>query len=139
MPSQTTPARRVRVLLADDHPLYAYALEVLLAVDDRIEVVGVAEHGAQAVDLANALHPDAVLMDVHMPRLDGIAATRRILGGLPHIRVVMLSSSTAAEDVEAARDAGACDYLTKDADANAIVDAVVRAAAAPLAFAARAA
>ena len=127
MPTNS-PRRRVRVLLADDHPLYAYALEVLLAVDDGIEVVGRAEHGAEAVELARRLRPDVVLMDVHMPCLDGIEATRRILLELPATRVVMLSSSSAVEDIEGARDAGACDYLTKDADATSITEAVVQAA-----------
>lgn len=116
----------VRVLLADDHALYAETLELLLALDDRIEVVGRAGSGAQAIALAVGLRPDAILMDVHMPCLDGITATRTVKALLPGIRVVMLSSSAAAEDMERAREAGASGYLTKDAAGPAIAEEVVR-------------
>ena len=116
----------VRVLLADDHALYTETLEVLLALDDRIEVVGRAASGAQAIALAVGLRPDVVLMDVHMPCLDGITATRTITALLPGLRVVMLSSSAAAEDVERARNAGASGYLTKDAAGAEITEEVVR-------------
>ena len=116
----------VRVLLADDHELYAETVELLLALDDRIEIVGRAASGAQAIALAVGLRPDVVLMDVHMPCLDGITATRTVKALLPGIRVVMLSSSPAAEDVERAREAGASGYLTKDAAGPAITEEVVR-------------
>ena len=116
----------VRVLLADDHELYAETLELLLALDDRIEVVGRAASGAQAIALAVGLRPDVVLMDVHMPCVDGIRATRTVKALLPGVRVVMLSSSAAVEDVERARDAGASGYLTKDAAGPAIAEEVVR-------------
>ena len=75
--------RPVRVLLADDHELYAETLELLLALDDRIEVVGRAGSGAQAIALAVGLRPDVVLMDVHMPCVDGIRATRTVKALLP--------------------------------------------------------
>jgi DNA-binding NarL/FixJ family response regulator len=117
----------VRVLLADDHPLYAETLETLLALDDRIEVVGRAATGAEAIALTVGLQPDVVLMDVHMPCLDGITATRTITTLLPGVRVVMLSSSAAVEDLERARDAGASAYLTKDAEGLTITEEVVRA------------
>ena len=116
----------VRVLLADDHELYAETLELLLALDDRVEVVGRAASGAQAIALAVGLQPDVVLMDVHMPCVDGIRATRAVRALLPGTRVVMLSSSAAVEDVERARDAGASGYLTKDAAGPAIAGEVVR-------------
>jgi DNA-binding NarL/FixJ family response regulator len=116
----------VRILLADDHELYAETLELLLALDDRVEVVGRAASGAQAIALAVGLQPDVVLMDVHMPCVDGIRATRAVKALLPGIRVVMLSSSAAVEDVDRARDAGASGYLTKDAAGPAIAGEVVR-------------
>jgi DNA-binding NarL/FixJ family response regulator len=116
----------VRVLLADDHELYAETLELLLALDDRVEVVGRAASGAQAIALAVGLQPDVVLMDVYMPCVDGIRATRAVKALLPGIRVVMLSSSAAVEDVERARDAGASGYLTKDAAGPAVAEEVVR-------------
>ena len=118
--------RLVRVLLADDHALYAETLELLLAFDDRIEVVGRAASGAEAIALAVGLRPDVILMDVHMPCLDGITATRTVKALLPGIQVVMLSSSAAAEDVERARVAGASGYLTKDAAGPAITAEVAR-------------
>jgi DNA-binding NarL/FixJ family response regulator len=116
----------VRVLLADDHQLYAETLELLLALDDRIEVVGRASSGAQAIALAVGLRPDVILMDVHMPCVDGIRATRTVKALMPGVRVLMLSSSAAAEDVERARAAGASGYLTKDAAGPAIAEEVVR-------------
>jgi DNA-binding NarL/FixJ family response regulator len=116
----------VRVLLADDHPLYAETLEMLLSLDDRIEVVGRAASGAEAIALTVGLRPDVVLMDVHMPCLNGITATRTLRSLLPGVRVVMLSSSAAVEDVERARDAGALAYLTKDAEGQTIAEEVVR-------------
>ena len=118
--------RLVRVLLADDHALYAEMLELLLTCDDRIEVVGRAASGAQAIALAVGLRPDVVLMDVHMPCVDGITATRTVKSLLPGVRVVMLSSSAAVEDRERARAAGASGYLTKDAAGQAITDELVR-------------
>jgi DNA-binding NarL/FixJ family response regulator len=119
----------IRVLLADDHRLFADTLALLLSDDERIEVVGHAEDGLQAVELALSLRPDVVLMDVQMPRLDGIEASRELRSRLPDARVVMLTSSAAAEDLERACAACAFGYLTKDADGDAIAGEVVRAAA----------
>jgi DNA-binding NarL/FixJ family response regulator len=130
-------ASRARVLLADDHALFAEALQLLLEADDRIEVVARAADGAEALELANRFRPDVVLMDVRMPRLDGIAALEALQLLQPGVRVVMLSSSAAVEDVERARDAGALAYLTKDADAATIRAEVVRAASAHLPLTAR--
>ncbi len=120
---------RVRVLIADDHRLYSDTLQLLLGTDDRIDVVGRAADGVEAVELALRFRPDVVLMDVQMPQLDGIGAALALRPLLPGVRVVMLSSSAAVEDVERARDAGACAYLTKDADGGEIRAEVVRAAA----------
>lgn len=132
-------APRARVLLADDHPLFAEMLQLLLEADDRIEVVARAADGAEALELAHRFRPDVVLMDVRMPRLDGIGALRALRLLQPGVRVVMLSSSAAVVDVERARDAGAFAYLTKDADAATIRAEVVRAASARLVRKARAA
>ena len=125
----TQDTRRIQVLLADDHPLYSKTLALMLGTDDRIEVVGQAADGIEAVELALQLRPQVIVMDVYMPRVDGIEATNRLRTELPDVRVVMLSSSDAQEDVERARDAGAVAYLTKDGDASTIAEDVVCIAA----------
>ena len=116
----------IRVLLADDHPTFLDALELLLGLDGDVEVVGRAADGAEAVDLALALRPDVVLMDVHMPVVDGVEATRRLRVDLPALPIVMLSSSSAAEDLERAHLAGATSYLSKDAGGAAITAELAR-------------
>jgi DNA-binding NarL/FixJ family response regulator len=108
--------RRIRVLIADDHALFAEAVNLLLATDEWIEFVGHAPDGVAAVDLALEVSPDVVLMDIHMPNGDGFDATRRLRRLLPRVAIVMLTSSKAPEDIAQAREAGACGYVTKDAD-----------------------
>jgi DNA-binding NarL/FixJ family response regulator len=129
----------IRVLLADDQPLYLETLELLLGVQDRIEIVGRAADGIEAVELALRLRPDVVLMDVHMPRCDGVEAVRRLRSDVPALPIVMLSSSSGSEDLERARDAGASAYLTKDATGPAIAAEVARHAPPPPAVSARSA
>lgn len=119
----------IHVLLADDHRLYAETLALLLSADERVEIVGHAEDGLQAVEQALRLRPDVVLMDVNMPHVDGIEAARRLGCELPGVRVVMLTSSAAEADIERACAAGASGYLTKDAEGDAIADEVVRVSA----------
>ena len=122
------PHRRVRVVVADDHPLFAEALVAALSTDPRVEVVGVAANGADAVELALELEPHVVLMDLHMPQLDGAVATYAIVSELPRTRVVVLSSSTEVVDVDRAYHAGASAYVTKSADGATVVREVLRAA-----------
>src|SRR5262249_30181549 len=115
----------VRVLLADDHRLFAEALEAILAPDARIQVVGHAGNGAEAIDLARELDPDVVLMDISMPVLDGIEATKRLREEVPGTRVLMLTGSDARQDVARARKAGAAAYITKDRIAADLVAAIL--------------
>jgi DNA-binding NarL/FixJ family response regulator len=126
----------IRLVLAEDHPVVRVGLERLLAGEDDIEIVGTAQDGAEAVDLVQALDCDVVLMDLSMPVMDGIEATRRIVSAHDGaVRVVVLTSFSAREDVIAAIDAGASGYLLKDAEPRELL-AGVRAAArgeAPLA------
>jgi DNA-binding NarL/FixJ family response regulator len=113
------------VLIADDHRLFVEALEAILASDERIEVVGQAADGSEAVELARALGPDVVLMDVSMPVLDGFEATREIRADSEGIRVLMLTGSNSRADVDRSRDAGASGYVTKDRIASELVEAIV--------------
>ena len=117
----------VRVLIADDEPLFAEALEVLLGADGRVEVVGRALDGSQAVELARKLEPDVVLMDLSMPGVDGFAATEQILAQDGGAHVLVLSGSDDPADVAKARDAGAVGFITKDQIAETLVDAILEA------------
>ena len=118
----------IRVLIADDHRLFAEALEAILGGERRIDVVGRARNGAEALDLALELEPDVVLMDISMPVMDGIEATRRIRESRPSACVLMLTGSNAAIDVDRAREAGAAGYITKDRIASQLVEAIVEVA-----------
>lgn len=118
-------------MLADDHVLFLEALRMILESDGRIEVVGQAADGAEAVTLAVSLRPDAVVLDVEMPRIDGIEAARRIAQDAPAVRVLMLSSSTDPRQIERAHAAGAADYVAKDSPASDLVERLVGAVRRP--------
>ena len=118
----------IRVLVADDHPAYRRGLELMLADVDGIEIAGEAQTGAQAVELAESLAPDVVLMDLRMPDLDGIEATRR-LTGTSTTAIVVLTMFEDDDSVFAALRAGARGYLLKGADQDEIVRAIRAAAA----------
>ena len=107
----------MRLLIADDHALFRESLRALLEVRG-VEVVGEAANGKDAVDLALRLRPDLVLMDLTMPEVDGIEATRRIVAGNPDIRVVVLTASTDDEHLFEALQAGAQGYLLKNLEAD---------------------
>lgn len=105
----------MRVLLADDHPLFLDGLRNLL-ISRGLEVVGTAHDGWEALEQARALHPDAVLMDVQMPRLDGLAATRLIKAEMPQVKVVMLTMDDGNDALFEAIKSGAAGYLLKTED-----------------------
>jgi len=115
----------VRVLVADDHRIFAEALTLTLDADHRVEMIGHAGNGKEAVQLATTLRPDVVLMDLEMPVLDGIGATRAVRRALPECHVVVLTASAAPEDAHRARSAGAAAYLTKDCSATDLVEALL--------------
>jgi two-component system nitrate/nitrite response regulator NarL len=125
MPRRDRKPQPLRVLIADDHRLFAEALEAILASDERIEVVGQAGDGGEAVELARALGPDVVLMDVSMPVLDGFEATREIRAASGDTHVLMLTGSNSRADVDRSREAGASGYVTKDRIASELVAAIV--------------
>ncbi len=114
--------RRIRVLLADDHPKVRDGLSRLLGELPDFEIAGQANNGQEAVRLARELLPDVVIMDVFMPRMNGIEATRVIRSELPRVRVLGLSSSD--EAANEMRQAGAADYVNKTAPSDVIIEAI---------------
>jgi len=125
MEAAVNSPRRISVLIADDHRLFAQALEAILMTDDRLKVAGHARDGAEAVKLASTLDPDVVLMDIAMPVMDGFQATQQIHQQLPKSRILMLTGSNARTDVDRARAAGAAGYVTKDRIAAELVEAIL--------------
>jgi DNA-binding NarL/FixJ family response regulator len=117
------------VLVVDDEPLFVQMLEALLGADPRIEIVGAARDGGEAVELALELDPDVTLMDISMPTVDGIEAVRRIRALLPKACIVMLTGSSAASDVDRSRQAGAVGFLTKDRIHSELIETVLEVAA----------
>lgn len=125
-PSAAAPRPPARVLLADDHELAREALRSVLSREADLEVVGEARDGREAVDLARRLGPDLILMDVRMPGLDGLAATRAVRAALPATRVVILTSHEHGRYVVEALRAGAAGYLLKGASKQEVI-ATIRA------------
>ncbi len=113
----------MRVLLADDHPLFLDGLEDLLAANG-FEVAGTARDGLEAVEKARALRPDAVLMDIRMPRLDGLAAMRAIKAERSDVKIVMLTISEADDDLFEAVKSGASGYLLKSQSAEELLSLI---------------
>jgi len=115
---------QLRVLIADDHPLFRSGLRALLAAVPDTEVVGEAATGKEATALAAELQPDVVVMDLHMPGVSGIDATRRILDASPHIGVLVVTMFEDDYSVFAAMRAGAKGYVLKDADEEDMLHAI---------------
>ena len=118
----------IRVLIADDHPLFRDGLTAMLQAAGDTELTGAATDGLQAVELALHSQPDVVVMDLQMPGMDGIEATRRIVADSPHIAVLVLTMFDDDESVFSALRAGARGYLLKGADQEQILRAVSAAA-----------
>jgi NarL family two-component system response regulator LiaR len=112
------------VLVADDHEVIRFGLTTLLSAAPDMRVVGVADNGADAVELARRLHPDVVVMDLSMPVLDGISATEQVLKASPETRVLVVSVFSQPDVVEAAIAAGAHGYLDKSVAAEDVVDGI---------------
>jgi DNA-binding NarL/FixJ family response regulator len=117
----------VRVLIADDEPLFVEMVDALLSVEG-IAVVGRAQDGKEAVDQTLALAPDVTLMDISMPVLDGIEATRQIRAHVPTACVVVLTGSTVLAEVDRARKAGAAAFLPKDRIASELITTIAEVA-----------
>lgn len=123
-PLESTP---LRILIVEDDPMMQLGLEQSLQSDSRFTVVGQAEDGYAAVEMALKLKPDLIVMDVGLPRLDGIAATQKIKESLPDIRIVMLTSHTTETEIIAALSAGADAYCIKGASVDRLLAAIVAA------------
>jgi DNA-binding NarL/FixJ family response regulator len=116
--------KRIRILLADDHAVVRQGFKMILDAQPDMEIVGEAANGRQAVELAEQLRPDVVVMDVAMPELNGIEATRRLAASVPHARVVALSMHKDSVYVREILRAGARGYLLKDSGAADLVAAI---------------
>lgn len=117
--------RPIRVLIADDEPLFIASVQALLASDDRVEVVGTAKNGQEAVERAVSLAPDVTLMDISMPKLDGIEAARKIREHHPTACILVLTGSSISADIDRSRQAGVAAFLTKDRLGTQLVDAIL--------------
>jgi DNA-binding NarL/FixJ family response regulator len=124
--TDTPGSASIRVLIADDQRVVRDGLSMLVGLIDGVHVVGTASDGAEAVRLAEAHHPDVVLMDLRMPGVDGIAATADLRDRMPGIRVLVLTTYAEQDAIIPALQAGARGYLTKDASAEQI-EAAIRA------------
>lgn len=124
-----TEPHPIRILLADDHTVVRSGLSAVLAMQDDFKIVGEAGDGEEALRLCERLHPDVILMDLLMPKLDGVAATKAIKERWPQIQVIALTSFKEKEYVEGALKAGANGYLLKNVSAGELVNAVRRAVA----------
>jgi DNA-binding NarL/FixJ family response regulator len=129
-PAQSGAARsgrgtkKIRVLLADDHRIVRQGFAALIRSDEEVEVVGEAANGAEAIELARLLLPDVVVMDVSMPKMNGIDATRWLTTNLPRVRVIGLSMHEDEPVALAMREAGAVAFVTKDGPSAALMAAI---------------
>lgn len=121
----TTP---IRVLVADDDRLFRESVLALFWKDARIKVVGYAANGEEAVERASALRPDVVTMDLQMPVMDGLEATRAIVERLPGVRVVVVAASEYSDQAELARKAGAAAYVPKSRMPMELLDTILAVA-----------
>ena len=104
----------IRIMLCDDQALFRDGLRMLLSLQVDLEIVGEAENGAAAVELAHSLKPDVVIMDLRMPGMNGIEATRRLRSVSPNSKVIVLTTFREDEEIFEALRAGACGYILKD-------------------------
>ena len=119
----------IRVVLVEDHPVVRAGLRELLSGAGDIDVVGAAADGSEAIDLVASMRPDVILMDISMPVLDGIEATRRILAADPSARIVILTSFSDQRGILSALDTGAIGFLLKDAEPDELFRGIRAAAA----------
>jgi len=122
-----TMPKPIRVMIVDDHTVVRSGLGAVLASSDSMELVGEAENGEEAIRLCERLQPDVVLMDLLMPKMDGVTASKIIHERWPQIRIIALTSFREKEYVEGALKAGATSYLLKNVSADELISAINRA------------
>lgn len=122
--AKTGSTGKVRILLADDHPLIRFALKGILAIQDDLEIVGEVDNGEDAVNVAIQIVPDIVIMDITMPKMNGLEATRQIKKRCPSIAVLALTIHSDSEHILGIFEAGASGYLTKSAFGDEILSAI---------------
>ncbi len=120
----STAAQRIRVLLVDDQALFREGLRILLEQREHLEIVGEAADGEQAIDAARFHRPDIILMDLRMPRLNGVEATRKISAEMPDSRIIVLTTFEDDEEVYEALSAGAVGYLLKASPSERVIEAI---------------
>jgi DNA-binding NarL/FixJ family response regulator len=118
------PVKTIKVLMAEDHAVVRQGLSCLLTTEGHFEIVGQARNGREAVDLARSLHPDVILMDIAMPVLNGLEATRQILAANPAARVIILSAHSDDVYVERMNAAGAAGFIEKQSSADVLTKAI---------------
>ncbi len=118
---------KTRILLADDHVLFLEALRTVLSLESDMEVVGQAQDGAEVLQAALALHPDVVCMDVNMPAMNGVDATRALLQQMPAIKIIGLSGYDDSHIMAQIQDAGAVCYIAKSRAGDEVVQAIRQA------------
>lgn len=118
------PSQRIRVLIVDDQQLVRRGLALMLSLEPDMEVLGEAADGIEAIEMARRLRPDVVLMDLHMPRKGGVAATREITAALPQTHVLVLTTLEAEQSVFDALRGGALAYLLKDATESEVLEGI---------------
>jgi len=117
----------VKVLIVDDHDLFAESVQAFLSTEEEIDVVGRASNGEEATRLAAVTRPDVVLMDISMPVMDGFSAAEQVAQTAPDTRILFLTGSNSPADVAKARAVGGIGYVTKEKIASELVEAIVDA------------
>lgn len=123
--------RLIRVGIVDDNELVRDTLRLILGCSPNLKVVGEAENGSDAIAMVEAFQPDVVLMDLAMPVLDGIQATRSITSNFPDTKVIVLAMHTDQPSADTAFHAGACQFLTKDCGKDRLLNAIKECSSAP--------
>jgi two-component system NarL family response regulator len=123
-PSATTPEKAIKILIADDHPVVREGLVAILALEDDLKVVGQAHNGEEACVLYDQLSPDILILDLRMPRKDGLEVVSELMKRRPRPRIIVLTNSAKAEDLRRALSAGAKSYLLKGAEPEVVSNTI---------------